>query len=187
MTAFSDGRWYGYNIKAKIASLSGTVILFAAPFIVSGIIYSSYSEKENPLDVAVFQPNIDPYNKFQALTQQQQTDILIGQMTKTLKESEKVPVLLLAPETFTGDIVVGEYNTSVTYRRFVDFLKEYPGTGLLFGASSYGKENKDRPMGGITQFRSDGGRNGANGDFPQEQACGRCGEDPFPCAFLQNR
>lgn len=137
MTAFSDGRWYGYNIKAKIASLSGTVILFAAPFIVSGIIYSSYSEKGNPLDVAVFQPNIDPYNKFQALTQQQQTDILIGQMTKTLKESGKVPVLLLAPETFTGDIVVGEYNTSVTYRRFVDFLKEYPGTGLLFGASSY--------------------------------------------------
>ena len=46
------------------------------------------------------------------------------------------PLLVVAPETFTNDIVVGEYETSPTWRRFVQFLNEHPGTEILFGASS---------------------------------------------------
>lgn len=138
MVAFSDGSWLRFNVKAKIAALAGTAILIVAPFVLSAVIYCSYEEKENPLDVVMLQPNIDPYHKFQALSQSQQNAILESQMKSALKgRADSSVLLVLAPETFTGDVVVGDFGSSRTRNRFVSFLKDYPGVNLLFGASSH--------------------------------------------------
>ena len=98
-------------------------------------------ESPQTLETVIIQPNIDPYNKFQALTQEQQNAIFLSQAAKELScrknDTTASPLLLLAPETFTGDIVVGQYDRSRTWRRFTSFLKDYPDVNLLFGASSY--------------------------------------------------
>lgn len=138
MVAFSDGSWLRFNMKAKIAALAGTALLVVAPFVLSAVIYSSYEEKEEPLDIVMLQPNIDPYHKFQALSQSQQNAILESQMKSALKgRADSSVLLVLAPETFTGDVVVGDFGSSRTRNRFVSFLKDYPGVNLLFGASSH--------------------------------------------------
>ncbi|MCM1502478.1 MAG: apolipoprotein N-acyltransferase [Bacteroidales bacterium] len=153
MVALSDGRWIAWNVKAKAAAISGTVMIFLVPLVGSRLMFEKYEEKENPLEVIVFQPNIDPYNKFRAKTQQEQDAILLGQMEKALQEyavpvsplhdtlsgTEKPggPLLLLAPETFTGDVVDGEWERSMTWRRLTSFLAGYPGVNMIFGASSY--------------------------------------------------
>ena len=144
MTSLSDGRWFRWNIKAKAASMAGICILFAAPLVISGIIGSKYQgsmSSDESLDVLIIQPNIDPYNKFQAMTQAQQNGILLSQAEKSLKyrkaDSTATPLLVLAPETFTNDIDCGNYSRSRTWKGFTDFLKDYPGVNLLFGASSY--------------------------------------------------
>ena len=52
MVALSDGRWaFRWNVKAKIASVCGLVVVIAAPFVVSGMIYRHYEETASPLDV----------------------------------------------------------------------------------------------------------------------------------------
>ena len=98
------------------------------------------------LEVAIIQPNFDPYSKFDFLTQQQQNAILLSQMKTALSDRDtadttgavdKSPMLVLAPETFTGDIIVNDIPRSPTFRRFVSFLKDYPNVNLLFGASSH--------------------------------------------------
>lgn len=138
MVAFSDGSWLRFNMKARIAAFAGTAILIVAPFVLSAVIYCSYEEKEDPLDVVMLQPNIDPYHKFQALSQSQQNAILESQMKSALKgRADSSVLLVLAPETFTGDVVVGDFGSSRTRNRFVSFLKDYPGVNLLFGASSH--------------------------------------------------
>ena len=144
MTSLSDGSWYYFNGKKKIASLGGYLILMIVPLIVSSDIGKNYKdamEAPETLETLIIQPNIDPYNKFQALTQDQQTAIFLGQAAKALEtrknDSTAAPLLLVAPETFTNDIVVGQYDRSLTWRRFTSFLKEYPNVNLLFGASSY--------------------------------------------------
>ena len=84
------------------------------------------------------------------MSQSQQTAILLDQISRSLKDrkvpscdtsgyraQEHRPLLVLAPETFTNDIVTNDFSRSRTYRRFVSFLKDYPGVDLLFGASSY--------------------------------------------------
>ena len=98
-------------------------------------------ESDQNLEVLIVQPNIDPYNKFQAMTQDQQNAILEGMIKEGLADRKadscSSPLLVLAPETFTNDIICGDYGRSRTWRRFVNLLKDYPGVNMLFGASSY--------------------------------------------------
>ena len=144
LVSLSDGSWSGFNIKAKAASCIGLLTLFILPPVVSGAIgkqYENAMEADESLEVLIIQPNIDPYNKFQAMTQDQQNALLEGMMAKELAprkaDSCSTPLLVVAPETFTGDIVCGDYPRSRTWRRMTSFLKDYPGVNLLFGASSY--------------------------------------------------
>ena len=142
LVALSDGRWtMTFNRKAKAASVAGCLIILAAPFAVSHLIYASYEEKEDPLEVLIVQPNIDPYNKFQAMTQKEQNALFLSMAEKALSDIRRDstaagPLLLLAPETFTNDVVTNDPGYSRTLREFVSFLQDYPGTNILFGASS---------------------------------------------------
>lgn len=144
LVSLSDGRFFGWNIKAKAAAAGGYVILLTVPFIVSAGIgkdYRNSMDAPEKLPVLIVQPNIDPYNKFQAMTQDQQNALLESQIAPTLKarkaDSISSPLLIVAPETFTSDIVCGDYPRSRTWRRFTSLLEEYPGVNMLFGASSY--------------------------------------------------
>ena len=144
MVSLSDGSWMRFNIKAKAAAVIGYSAILIVPFIISGRIGKEYQDSmDSPqmLETVIIQPNIDPYNKFKAMTQDQQNAIFIRQAADRLSyrknDSTSSPLLLLAPETFTNDIIVGRYDRSLTWRRFTSFLKEYPNVNLLFGASSY--------------------------------------------------
>lgn len=143
LVALSDGSWtMKFNPKAKIASIVGSIVILTAPFAVSGIIYGSYDEKPDPMDVVIVQPNIDPYHKFEAMTQAQQNAVFISQAEGALagRKADSTatgPLLVLAPETFTNDVVTNDLNYSRTLRLFDAFLKDYPGVNILFGASSH--------------------------------------------------
>ena len=139
--SLSDGRFFRWNGKAQIASLAGYLIVLVSPFIISALIGKEYrdamSEGEQ-LPVLIVQPNIDPYNKFQAMTQEEQNAVLEAQMVSTLESREtSEPLLVVAPETFTGGMICGEYGRSTTWRRFTSLLTNYPGVNMLFGASTY--------------------------------------------------
>lgn len=144
LVSLSDGSWSTWNMKAKSAAVIGMAALLIAPPAISGVIGKEYKDSmhaEEMLDVLIVQPNIDPYNKFQALTQDQQNAILEGMITKELEyrksDSTAAPLLVLTPETFTSDIIVGQYERSRTWRRFTALLENYPNVNMLFGASAY--------------------------------------------------
>ena len=144
LVSLSDGSWSTWNMKAKSAAVIGMTALLIAPPAISGAIGKEYKDSmhaDEMLDVLIVQPNIDPYNKFQALTQAQQNAILEGMITKELEyrknDSTAAPLLVLTPETFTSDIIVGQYERSRTWRRFTSLLESYPNVNMLFGASAY--------------------------------------------------
>lgn len=140
MKGLSNGEWHLLNKKAKIAAITGLAVILITPFILSSAISKKYenAHKEGEkLQVLITQPNIDPYHKFEYLTQNQQNDILIKQMETALGDSISEPTLIVAPETFTNDICVNTIQRSPTWQRFVNFLKKYPNANLLFGASTY--------------------------------------------------
>ena len=151
LVSLSDGRIFTWNWKAKTAALTGLAALLTVPFVVSAIVGSRYEDSmasDENLDVLIVQPNIDPYNKFQAMTQDQQNAILEGQIKSELAyrktDSTATPLLIVTPETFTGDIIVGQYERSKTWRRFTRLLADYPNVNMLFGASSYDYINSSK-------------------------------------------
>ena len=144
LVSLSDGSFFAWNRKARIVSATGYLAILIAPMIISGSIgkqYRNSMESPEQLEVLIIQPNIDPYNKFEAMTQDQQNAILEEKMEQALKDrkgdSTAAPLLVLSPETFTRDIICGDYPRSRTWRRFTSFLKDYPNVSMLFGASSY--------------------------------------------------
>ena len=163
LVSLSDGSWWNFNSKAKAASVIGLTLLFIAPPVCSTIIGRNYKDamtSDENLEVLIVQPNIDPYNKFQAMTQDQQNALLQGLMVKNLKDRKgnenADPLLVVAPETFTGDIVCGDYSRSRTWRRFTSLLKGYPGVSMLFGASSYDYISTDKAPSHTARFIREG-------------------------------
>lgn len=131
LESLAGGRWMTFNRKAKSAALLGTLALFVAPPVVSWFLKPE--PRDGTLDVVIAQPNIDPYNKFGGMTQGEQNELLIGQFADV---PDSVPVLLVAPETFTADVVTNDLSSSPSVQRFTSFLAEHPNANLLVGASS---------------------------------------------------
>ena len=144
LVSLSDGQWHAFNRKAKTAAITGIAAALILPFIISAAVGSRYKDAMNQgekLDVMIVQPNIDPYNKFTAMSQADQNALLLNAAESRMQErkgdSTAAPLLILAPETFTSDIITGNIPHSRTWKTFVSFLQEYPNTSMLFGASSH--------------------------------------------------
>ena len=143
--ALSDGRFSSsWNSKARFAAVAGTVMAVFGPMVWSLVLWNRYQEvSEGTVPVVIAQPDFDPYHKFQSMTQDQQNVVLLDQFAQGLKEMRKehpddtATVLLLAPETFTSDILCNDVPSSRTFQRFVSFLRGYPRAEILFGASSW--------------------------------------------------
>ena len=156
MVALSDGRFFTrWNGKARIAAVSGLALALLGPMVVSRVVGSRYEEEGEPLQVVIGQPNFDPYNKFGGMTQDQQNVVLLEQFRQGLEGLEG-PVLLLAPETFTGDILCNDVPESNTFRRFRSFLAEHPEAEILFGASSWTQyAQRERPSANARRIGED--------------------------------
>lgn len=149
MVSLADGRFFRWNGKAKAVSLLGCAAVLFAPMVLSAVIWNRYEETDEPLEVLIVQPNIDPYHKFQALSQGAQNAIVEGQIRKALQDrlhdSTASRLLILVPETFTADVTTNHIPESGTWRKFTELMKEYPGTSMLFGASSHTYSTGPRP------------------------------------------
>ena len=140
MVSLSDGSWWWrFNSKAKFASIIGYASVLLAPMAFSRVLYRSYEETSEPLEVIAFQPNFDPYQKFQALGQDVQDAILQEQFSSALagrEPSDAKPVLAVAPETFTGNVLTNDPSASSTVRRFESMLSAYNNVFMILGASA---------------------------------------------------
>lgn len=139
MVALGDGRFFTkWNAKARVASATGLAAILTVPFIISAVIWNRYEETDEPLDCLIVQPNFDPYHKFTYLSQEEQNGILIDMVNETLRNDSDTskPLVILAPETFTSDIVTNDIPSSRTWQEFLSMLQDHRNASLLFGASS---------------------------------------------------
>ena len=157
----ADGSWKGFSPKARIAYSAALVLVFLGPAAWSLCKwFAPESEPSETVDVLVAQPNIDPYHKFEAMTQDGQNDLLEKLIKPELIDYRRnlerdstwcghasVPgLLVLAPETFTSDVTTNFLGASPTLNRFKTMLSGFPGVNMLLGASTYTRiESAMRP------------------------------------------
>lgn len=131
----STGSCHSWTKLAKICSVAALTLLIFGPIALSLMLYHREEDKGEEIEVLIGQPNLDPYHKFESMSQAQQTELLLSIYESELKAEDSL--LIIAPETFTSDIVIGDIHSSPTVQRFSEFLSKYPGSELLFGASTY--------------------------------------------------
>ena len=134
MVALSDGRMARWNAKARIAALSAVPLVLLGPMLWSWVLSARYQEPSNPLQVVVGQPNFDPYQKFTSLAQAQQDSIFLGLVADAPPAG---PVLVVAPETFTGSFRLDFPDKNASFLRYQAWLRAHPNATLLFGVSGY--------------------------------------------------
>lgn len=126
----------GQNSRAQVKLISIIALLLIIPSLFSTIIYYNYSEKENPIEVVVIQPNIDPYNdKFGNMTEAEQVDQIISLAKKEITSSTKYVV---APETaIPRGFLEPEIENNYGIQAIRQLIKEYPNIQFVIGATTY--------------------------------------------------
>mgnify|MGYP002623011461 CR=1 FL=1 len=132
MVSLSDGRMARWTAAARISALSAPVLVIFGPMVWSACL--SFEAEGEELAVRIGQPNFDPYQKFESMTQQQQDSVFLG-LVGTVPQDR--PVLVLAPETFTAGFLLDDIPANPSFRRYQDWLSRNPSATLLFGASAY--------------------------------------------------
>jgi apolipoprotein N-acyltransferase len=126
----------GEPFKANLKPVIAIVLILAIPAIVSLITYSNYKEVENPSEIVLIQPNIDPYkDKFGGMSESQQIDRILTLARKKVTATTKY---IVAPETaLPRGSVEDEFDYNYGIIEIRKLIAEYPQLKFVIGASTY--------------------------------------------------
>ncbi len=124
--------------KAFKLTVSGVVFLITIPILLSYIIYNTYEEEENPVEIVVVQPNTDPYN-----VQFDHSPLVLLEKNLSLAEQKITDntKYVVFPESTLYDgnqsIWEGRLERSPLLKRLQEFIAENPKITIVIGASTH--------------------------------------------------
>ena len=124
--------------RESVYLFSAFVFLIIVPVGYSFLRYYSYVETENPKNIVVVQPNIDPYSeKYDAQAEKEKLEKFLSLASpKTDNKTD----FIIGPETLfenPGFWNEDELNTNTQLIQLSGFLNSFPEAELVFGVSSY--------------------------------------------------
>lgn len=135
---------FGENQKSQKTNrmvLTGVIFI---PILVSMIIFYTYKEKEDPYEIVVVQPNIDPYNeKFEGMTQQDQINIMLALAKSKIDTNTDY---VICPETAIATIQEDEILTNRYVLQIRDFISNYPKMNFVIGITSLEYHQEGDPV-----------------------------------------
>jgi len=122
-------------LMASRRRISAVLALLLIPFVISLVRFLTYEEKQDPYEMVVVQPNIDPWMKFNDMSQEEQTNAFLevaGSLVTPRTE------YIVGPETFINNGVwQSEMENNPEIRRMRAFLAGYPQAKMVLGATTY--------------------------------------------------
>ena len=131
--AYAEGK----NQKILSVKLAIAAAVILIPIGISQLILLNYTETENPIEVVLLQPNIDPYTEKYNTTNERIADLLFEEASKTLTSSTDY---LIAPETVLAEgagVDLRSFAFSAERQKAQQFLENYPNLNYLAGIQFY--------------------------------------------------
>ena len=121
---------YGQRLNAVIV----LAVIFI-PIASSLITYYNYTEKSDPINVVITQPNIDPYHmKFSGMTNDDQLSLILNLADSLIDDKTD---FVVAPETSIEDrIWENDITASRSIQRVIEFTNSHPNISFITGATS---------------------------------------------------
>jgi apolipoprotein N-acyltransferase len=111
-----------------------TILLILVPIIISITIYYRYTEKTNPVDVVVVQPNLDPYNEQFELDPMAVTNRMLAQAAE---KADSLTDFAIFPESAIQEYIFeDQIESSPSVARIRKFNKSYDRMNVITGISS---------------------------------------------------
>lgn len=122
--------------KKMETAVSATFLAAAViiPSTISLLRYYTYEEKGDAVEVALAQPNVDPFLKYGYIPQDSLDVRLLELFDSVITPNTKY---LITPETFTYNIDLINPLSNASFQKYVEYLKKYPDTDMLLGALTY--------------------------------------------------
>ena len=138
------------------AGAAGALVLalILIPAVGSYLIFQNFNEDGETVDIALIQPNLDPYTeKFDPQNYARHVAAFFKTAEAIVDDETQY---LFGPETLiVGQIDENDPSASVYYRDLLDFRKQYPNLNILLGVHSFRKlSNEDIPPG--SRFNPEG-------------------------------
>ena len=124
--------------------MAGTILLIIAPILISILMYNRYTEKINPVDVVVVQPNLDPYSEQYDLEPLAVTDRMLAQAAE---KSDSLTDFAVFPESAIQErMYEDQFENSESIERIREFNKSYRRMNVITGISSRKEFQPGEPL-----------------------------------------
>jgi apolipoprotein N-acyltransferase len=123
-----------YDVRERWARAVSCLLIVGIPILLSAVIFHNRTESEDPVEIAVVQPNIDPWGKGGSIIQDQFDGRLIALADSVMTPQTK---FVVTPETFTYNVNIDDIQANASVQRYSAFLKNHGDAALLFGALAY--------------------------------------------------
>jgi apolipoprotein N-acyltransferase len=126
------------SLQKSVYLLSSFALVLIVPVTYSLVKYFSYVEKENPRNIVIVQPNIDPYSEsYDAQAENIKLETFVSLAgSKIDMETD----FIIGPETLfenPGFWNEDKLNTNTQLMQLSGFLQNFPNAEMVFGVSSY--------------------------------------------------
>ncbi|OFY11095.1 MAG: apolipoprotein N-acyltransferase [Bacteroidetes bacterium GWF2_43_63] len=126
--------------------IAALFLTFALPSTWSLWRYYSYEEKQNPVDIVLLQPNLNPYTEEYTLKVHEVMDRLFTTQTKSIVDS--TVDFIVAPESVLQEgMFEDEFQYSLSVRKIKEFLVEFaPQSQFVSGAGTFRMLKPNEPI-----------------------------------------
>ncbi len=126
------------SIQKSIFPVFGFVVMLIVPLSISFLMYFSYVEKENPKNIVIVQPNVDPYSEsYDLATENQKMNKFIDLATSVTSDKTD---FIIGPETvFENPDYWNEaqLQSNRFYLNLSNLIQNYSSAEMIFGVSSF--------------------------------------------------
>lgn len=124
------------DARQRILSISGVIALIVVPIIISKIMYKTYEENGDKVEVVVVQPNIDPYKEQYKLSPREVILRNFDQAEPLMTENTR---FVVSPESSIQENVwLDKIETYYSIKNLRLFSKNNNGAAYVIGASTLG-------------------------------------------------
>lgn len=139
------------NYKPLISKIAFLFTLILIPIIISISIYRNYQEDGKEYNIAVLQPNIDPYNdKFGGLSHFEQLDILLNLADSI---TDGTIDYVVGPETaLDNSIWINNLKANYSIKAIQDFVDNRPKVNFITGIDCYKRYMPEEELQSTTRY-----------------------------------
>ena len=120
------------------------IFMIAVPILCSFVIYDRYTEKKDPVDVVIVQPNIDPYKEQYVLP----PEVVITRITDLgeQKTDENVDFMVAPESAIQEDIWENDLSRFPSLHHLHVYLSKHPHMNFIIGASTFKEYLEGEPL-----------------------------------------